>query len=274
MMMYNFLIFSSHTLIKHPEPISRPLLLHHSADTLALLELEPLIIPSSSSPSSSTASNNNNTKLIQQAEEKLAYFLNIFSAHKEIPDSKPWCSVYGGHQYGFYAGQLGDGRVVSLGEIVVPSSPTSQSSNRWEVTLKGCGRTPYSRFGDGYCSLTACIREYLGSEFLAALGIPTTRCISVIASDRYIVRDKMEPSGCIARASPSWLRFGHFELLWYRAEKVELRELADYAIKYHFGGHLQQGNDQSTNTTTTITMTIYPVPMTDAPRKLKGLYYL
>ncbi|KAJ3117942.1 hypothetical protein HDU96_004846 [Phlyctochytrium bullatum] len=174
--------------------------------------------------------------------------LGLFSGNK-IPESlRPWAHNYAGHQFGFYAGQLGDGRALSLGEVEVsppPPRPTTASTKpdpaaappkRWEVQLKGSGRTPYSRFGDGAAVLRSSLREFLASEYMHALGVPTSRALALLGSNKAVYReDGMEPSGVTVRLAPSWVRFGSFELCWYRGERDGVRELADYVIATHFG---------------------------------------
>ncbi|KAJ1567606.1 hypothetical protein HK405_005399, partial [Cladochytrium tenue] len=134
--------------------------------------------------------------------------------------------------YGYYSGQLGDGRCVSLGQIPVSNSPGTPAQ---ELQLKGCGRTPFSRFGDGYAVLRASVREFLASEFMAALGVPTTRALALVGGSRPVYREVgLEPAGCLTRVAPSWIRFGTFELCWYRAERMVLRKLADHVIQRFF----------------------------------------
>ncbi len=116
----------------------------------------------------------------------------------------PHASVYAGHQFGVWAGQLGDGRALMLGEIDSPAGPM-------EIQLKGSGLTPYSRMGDGRAVLRSSIREFLGSEAMHALGIPTTRALAVIGSPLPVRRETVETAAVVTRVAPSFLRFGHFE---------------------------------------------------------------
>ncbi|KAJ3126582.1 hypothetical protein HK101_005731, partial [Irineochytrium annulatum] len=160
------------------------------------------------------------------------FLVPILSGNTVPRFSNPWAANYAGHQFGFYAGQLGDGRVVSLGELEVGREAAKE---RWELQLKGCGRTPYSRFGDGLAVIASSVREFLASEYMAALGVPTARALSVVAGPRAVYREGVMKSAAVtARVAKSWMRFGSFELYWYRGEKDKIRVLADYLIKAHF----------------------------------------
>jgi serine/tyrosine/threonine adenylyltransferase len=132
--------------------------------------------------------------------------------------------VYAGHQFGQYAGQLGDGRGLLLGEVV------SEQHGRWDLHLKGAGRTPYSRFGDGRAVLRSSIREFLCSEAMAALGIPSSRALCVIDSDTRVQREQVEHGAMVLRMARSHIRFGHFEHFHYTHQPELLRALADYTI--------------------------------------------
>ncbi|WP_345537419.1 protein adenylyltransferase SelO [Variovorax defluvii] len=134
--------------------------------------------------------------------------------------SAPLATVYSGHQFGVWAGQLGDGRAILLGE----------TDTGWELQLKGAGRTPYSRMGDGRAVLRSSIREFLCSEAVHALGIPTTRALCVTGSDDPVVREEIETAAVVTRAAPSFVRFGHFEHFAAANRVDELRALADYVI--------------------------------------------
>ena len=120
------------------------------------------------------------------------------------PLGQHWASVYSGHQFGVWAGQLGDGRAMSLGEVQTPQG-------RWELQLKGAGRTPYSRFGDGRAVLRSSIREYLCSAAMQGLGIPTTQALCLVAADDPVLRETLETAAVVCRVAPSFIRFGHFE---------------------------------------------------------------
>ncbi|WP_374356410.1 YdiU family protein [Chitinimonas sp.] len=135
----------------------------------------------------------------------------------------PIATVYSGHQFGVWAGQLGDGRALLLGELAGQ-----------EVQLKGAGQTPYSRMGDGRAVLRSSIREYLCSEAMHGLGIPTTRALALFASAEVVWRETAETAAVVTRVAPSFLRFGHFEHFYYRNQHETLRQLADYAIDRYF----------------------------------------
>ena len=150
--------------------------------------------------------------------------LQVLAGNTVAPGSRPLASVYSGHQFGHWAGQLGDGRAILLGE-------TAQG---FEVQLKGAGRTPYSRMGDGRAVLRSSIREFLCSEAMAALGIPTTRALALIGSPQPIARETMETAAVVTRIAPSFLRFGHFEHFAARDQIDQLRKLADYVIDRYY----------------------------------------
>jgi uncharacterized protein YdiU (UPF0061 family) len=141
-----------------------------------------------------------------------------------IAGTQPYATVYSGHQFGTWAGQLGDGRAITLGE----------TASGFEVQLKGSGRTPYSRMGDGRAVLRSSIREFLCSEAMHALGIPTTRALCVIGSDAPVARETLETAAVVTRVAASFIRFGHFEHFAARQRHEELRALADYVIDRHY----------------------------------------
>ncbi|KAI9013600.1 hypothetical protein DFJ74DRAFT_636082 [Hyaloraphidium curvatum] len=144
--------------------------------------------------------------------------------------AKPFAMRYGGTQFGHYAGQLGDGRVVTLGELEVP-----ELGGKVELQIKGAGVTPFSRRGDGYASLRGCVREWLFSEVLHALGIPVARTLSIYLTGRQVQRDRgPEPGAILSRAAPSFVRFGTFELLAAENQLEALKALADYVAERHF----------------------------------------
>lgn len=153
-------------------------------------------------------------------------FIEIFSGNR-LPDGAiPLSAVYSGHQFGVWAGQLGDGRAVLLGDVPAPGVP----AGRLELQLKGSGLTPYSRMGDGRAVLRSSIREFLCSEAMAALGIPTTRGLCVTGSDQIVMREQPETAAVITRAAQSFVRFGSFEHWFYKDRPNELKTLADYVI--------------------------------------------
>ncbi len=146
-----------------------------------------------------------------------------FSGNLSLTGSRPLATVYSGHQFGVWAGQLGDGRAILLGGIETPRGVQ-------ELQLKGAGRTPYSRMGDGRAVLRSSIREYLCSEAMHGLGIPTTRALMVTGSPQPVRREEVETASVVTRVAPSFVRFGHFEHFSARGQVDELRKLADYVI--------------------------------------------
>jgi uncharacterized protein YdiU (UPF0061 family) len=146
--------------------------------------------------------------------------LAALTGNQPLPGSEPLATVYSGHQFGVWAGQLGDGRALLLGE----------TQGGLEVQLKGAGRTPYSRMGDGRAVLRSSIREFLCSEAMQALSIPTTRALCVTGSDAPVRREEIETAAVVTRVAPSFIRFGHFEHFAANEQLVELRRLADFVI--------------------------------------------
>ena len=141
-----------------------------------------------------------------------------------IAGTQTGASVYSGHQFGQWAGQLGDGRALLLGE----------TANGWEIQLKGAGLTPYSRMGDGRAVLRSSVREFLCSEAMHALGIPTTRALCVTGSDARVLREEPETAAVVTRLAPSFVRFGHFEHFCHGNQHAQLRQLADFVIDQHY----------------------------------------
>nr|WP_295773599.1 YdiU family protein [Rhodoferax sp.] len=149
-------------------------------------------------------------------------------AGNQVPTgAQPVSTVYSGHQFGVWAGQLGDGRAALLGELTPPADMGGMAQ---EVQLKGAGMTPYSRMGDGRAVLRSSIREFLCSEAMNALVIPTTRALSVIGSDHPVYREQPETAAVVTRLAPSFIRFGHFEHFSHHDLHPQLRQLADYVI--------------------------------------------
>ncbi|KAI5280742.1 hypothetical protein KEM52_004045, partial [Ascosphaera acerosa] len=139
---------------------------------------------------------------------------------------------YGGYQFGVWAAQLGDGRAISLFEATSPATRA-----RFEVQLKGAGLTPYSRFADGRAVLRSSIREFLASEYLHALGVPTTRALALVHLPGLKVRrEKVETGAIVTRFAQSWIRLGTFDLLRARGERRIVRQLADYVATEVLGG--------------------------------------
>jgi len=155
-------------------------------------------------------------------------FIEAFSGSHVPHGADPLAAIYAGHQFGTYVPQLGDGRAILLGEVRAPDR------RRWDLQLKGAGRTPYSRMGDGRAVLRSTIREYLCSEAMHGLGIPTTRALAITGSDAPVVRETTETSAVLTRVAPCHVRFGSFEVFFYRKQEEQLRTLADYVLREHF----------------------------------------
>ena len=161
--------------------------------------------------------------------------VEILAGNRLAPTMRPYAARYGGHQFGHWAGQLGDGRAITLGEL-------TPHGDRWELQLKGAGPTPYSRTADGRAVLRSSVREFLCSEAMQFLGVPTTRALSLVATGDVVVRDMFyngdpqpEQGAVVCRVAPSFVRFGNFEIHASRGEHEPLRSLADYIINQHFG---------------------------------------
>ncbi|BBN19249.1 protein adenylyltransferase [Marchantia polymorpha subsp. ruderalis] len=164
-------------------------------------------------------------------------FAQFFSGATLLKDSLPYAQCYGGHQFGVWAGQLGDGRAITLGEVL------NEKGERWELQLKGAGKTPYSRSADGLAVLRSSVREFLCSEAMHHLGIPTTRALCLVTTGASVERDmfydghpKLEPGAVVCRVSPSFLRFGSYQIHAARAEEdlQIVRQVADYTIRHHY----------------------------------------
>ena len=180
-------------------PLTNPRLVHADIDVAALLGLSALDV-------------------------REPAFLSIVSGSAPLPGGDTLSAVYSGHQFGVWAGQLGDGRAHLLGEIVGPHG-------NWEVQLKGAGMTPYSRMGDGRAVLRSSVREYLASQAMHGLGIPTTRALSLVSADDPVMRETVETAAIVARVAPSFVRFGSFEHWASRKRPDLVRQLADYVIE-------------------------------------------
>ncbi|KQW57385.1 protein adenylyltransferase SelO [Variovorax sp. Root411] len=150
--------------------------------------------------------------------------LAALTGNLPVAGTRPFATVYSGHQFGVWAGQLGDGRAITIGE----------TEGGLEVQLKGAGRTPYSRGGDGRAVLRSSIREFLCSEAMHGLGIPTTRALCVTGSDSRVYREEPESAAVVTRVAPSFIRFGHFEHFAANQREDELRALADYVIDRYY----------------------------------------
>ncbi len=200
-----------------PTPVRAPRLLAHSPEVATLLGLTPDDIASPD-------------------------FASVFGGNQLIEGMQPYAANYGGHQFGHWAGQLGDGRAISLGEVV------NAAGERWELQLKGAGPTPYSRTADGRAVLRSSIREFLCSEAMHHLGVPTTRALSLVGTGEDVVRDmfydgraRPEPGAVVCRVAPSFLRFGHFELPASRGDLAVLNRLIDFTIRRDFPDIAAQG---------------------------------
>lgn len=171
-------------------------------------------------------------------------FLEVFTGNAVLPKTNPYAMCYGGHQFGNWAGQLGDGRAINLAEVI-------HKNKRWALQLKGAGETPYSRTADGLAVLRSSIREYLCSEAMFHLGVPTTRALSLTLSGDQVLRDMLyngnpeyEKGAIVCRVAPSFLRFGNFEIFAARQEVKTLKTLVDYTIK-HFFNHLGEPSKET-----------------------------
>jgi uncharacterized protein YdiU (UPF0061 family) len=182
-----------------PQALSNPYLVAFSPVVAELLDIDPALFQ--------------NQQLI-----------DLLSGSAVAPGSNPLAMIYAGHQFGHFVPQLGDGRALMIGEI------TDSSGADWEIQLKGSGLTPFSRMGDGRAVLRSTIREYLCSEAIAALGIPTTRALCITGSKDEVYRERPETAAVLTRVAPSHLRFGNFEVFFYRQQYAELRILADFII--------------------------------------------
>lgn len=192
-----------------PTPCSSPSLIHVSPSAIDLIDLN-------------------------FSDKNTNEFLQIFSGNKVVAGSKPFAMRYGGHQFGHWAGQLGDGRAINLFEI-------GNNQSLQTVQLKGAGMTPYSRTADGLAVLRSSIREYLCSEAMFHLGIPTTRAASLILTGDQVLRDMLyngnsayEPGAIVTRIAPTFIRFGNFQIHTARQEMDVLKKLADYTILHYF----------------------------------------
>ncbi len=180
---------------------------------------------------------------LSEADVRSATFARVFGGNALLAGMQPFAANYGGHQFGNWAGQLGDGRAISLGEVV-------NERGRWELQLKGAGPTPYSRMADGRAVLRSSIREFLCSEAMHHLGVPTTRALSLVATGERVVRDmfydgrpQAEPGAIVCRVAPSFIRFGNFELPASRNDVELLNTLIDFTIRRDFPALWAEGRD-------------------------------
>jgi uncharacterized protein YdiU (UPF0061 family) len=193
-----------------PTPVSAPRLLAHSAEVAALLGIDEAAVASPE-------------------------FAQVFGGNALLEGMQPYAAAYGGHQFGHWAGQLGDGRAITLGEII------NAAGERWELQLKGAGPTPYARTADGRAVLRSSVREFLCSEAMHHLGVPTTRALSLVATGDEVIRDmfydghpQAEPGAVVCRVAPSFIRFGNFELPTSRNDVALLERLIDFTIARDF----------------------------------------
>jgi serine/tyrosine/threonine adenylyltransferase len=193
-----------------PTKVRAPRLVAYAREVLALLDLPPAVTENEA-------------------------FAQVFAGNRLLPGMEPYAACYGGHQFGNWAGQLGDGRAISLGELI------NAQGQRWELQLKGAGPTPYSRHADGRAVLRSSLREFLCSEAMHHLGIPTTRALSLVTTGERVVRDVLydgnprpELGAVVCRVAPSFLRFGNFELPASRDEHDVLEKLAAYTLRHHY----------------------------------------
>jgi len=194
-----------------PTPVAAPRLIAYSREVAALLDIDP-------------------------AETATPEFAQVFGGNVLVPGMEPYAANYGGHQFGNWAGQLGDGRAITLGETL------NGRGERWELQLKGAGLTPYSRSADGRAVLRSSIREFLCSEAMHHLGVPTTRALCLVGTGETVVRDmfydgrpEAEPGAIVCRVAPSFIRFGNFELPASRGNNAAVAQLVDFTIRRDFG---------------------------------------
>lgn len=186
-----------------PTPVPDPYLVCYSPDALQLLDLD-------------------------ESEITRPELIETLAGNRLLPGMDAIAALYAGHQFGHYVPQLGDGRAILLGEV------KNAAGEGWELQLKGAGRTPYSRGGDGRAVLRSSIREFLCSEAMHALGIPTTRALCIVGSDRPVYREDEETAALVTRLAPSFVRFGSFEVFYYRNQVEPIRQLADYVIARYY----------------------------------------
>lgn len=204
-----------------PEPVAAPRLLAHSQELAAELGFAP-------------------------EDVAAPWFAAVFAGNALLPGMQPIATCYGGHQFGRWAGQLGDGRAILLGEAVLADG------RRRELQLKGAGRTPYARGADGRAVLRSSLREFVCSEAMHHLGVPTTRALSLVATGEPVVRDmfydghpRAEPGAVVCRVAPSFLRFGHFELPAMRGDLPLLRQLVALCIARDFPHLAAAGSEEA-----------------------------
>jgi uncharacterized protein YdiU (UPF0061 family) len=186
-----------------PTPLPAPYLVSFNPDAAALVDLDP-----------------------RAADDPL--FPEYVAGGRPLPGAEPIAAIYAGHQFGVWVPQLGDGRAILLGEA------RNARGGRWDLQLKGAGPTAFSRMGDGRAVLRSSIREYLCSEAMHGLGVPTTRALCVVGSDAPVYRETVETAAVVVRMAPTHVRFGTFQLFASRRQDEHVRTLADYVIDGHF----------------------------------------
>ncbi len=181
---------------------------------------------------------------ITKKEANSKEFLEIFTGNVVLENTHPYAMCYGGHQFGNWAGQLGDGRAINLFEV-------NHNNKQWAIQLKGAGETPFSRTADGLAVLRSSIREHLCSEAMFHLGIPTTRSLSLSLTGEQVMRDVMyngnpayEKGAVVCRLAPSFIRFGNFEILASRNDIATLKVLTDYTIKHFYPEITSEGKQK------------------------------
>ena len=203
-------VLHAHWSAVRPTPVKQPVLVAHAREVAAMIGFEP-------------------------DDHLTPRFADVFGGNALLTGMEPYAACYGGHQFGHWAGQLGDGRAITLGESI------NATGERWELQLKGAGPTPYSRTADGRAVLRSSIREFLCSEAMHHLGVPTTRALSLVLTGDQVTRDmfyngnaELEPGAIVCRVAPSFIRFGNFEILTARDDTALLRQLADFTIARDF----------------------------------------
>jgi uncharacterized protein YdiU (UPF0061 family) len=186
-----------------PTPLPEPHLVAFNPDAAALIGLDP-------------------------REAQRPQFTQVMAGNAPLPGGMTLSALYAGHQFGVFVPQLGDGRAILIGQV------RNERGELWELQLKGAGRTPYSRFGDGRAVLRSTIREYLCGEAMHGLGIPTTRALCIVGSPEPVQRETLETAAVLCRLAPSHLRFGNFEVFYYRGEHERLAPLADHVMSTYF----------------------------------------
>jgi hypothetical protein len=186
-----------------PAPLPAPQLLHFNQAAAELIDLDP-------------------------ADAQRPEFVEIMAGNRKLAGGDYLAMLYAGHQFGQFVPQLGDGRALLMAQV------RNRQGESWDLQLKGAGQTPYSRFADGRAVLRSSIREYLGGEALHHLGIPTTRALCLVGSPEPVRREAIETAAVICRLAPSHVRFGNFEVFYYRDQHDKLAPLADHIIGEHF----------------------------------------